>query len=78
MSKITDTITNPQFRQWLYTVLLFAVPLLIAYGIIDAVTAALWIALGGAVLGLGTATGAVAKQRASGVLPSKTTGDDSV
>lgn len=69
MSKISAVITNPRFRQWLYTLLLAAVPLLIGYGIIDVNQAALWLAAGGAVLGLGTATGAVAKQRSNGTLP---------
>lgn len=47
---------TPTVRQWLYGVLTVAVPLLIAYGVLDAERAALWVALGGAVLGLGTAT----------------------
>ena len=46
---------TPQVRTWVYGVLTCAVPLLIAYGILDEVTAALWLALAGAVLGLGTA-----------------------
>jgi uncharacterized transporter YbjL len=69
MSKIADTITNPQVRQWCYGILTVAVPLLIGYGILDAVQAALWLALGGAVLGTGTATLAVASQRKNGTLP---------
>jgi hypothetical protein len=43
-------------RAWLYRVLLAAVPLLILSGAIDASSAALWVALGASVLGLGTAT----------------------
>jgi hypothetical protein len=68
MSKIADTLANPRFRQWLYGVLLAAVPLLIIYGILDAEQAALWVGAGAAMLGLGTATGAVAKQRSNGTL----------
>lgn len=46
---------NPRVRTWLYGILTCVVPLLIAYGVLDEATAALWVALGGAVLGLGTA-----------------------
>lgn len=46
---------TPAVRRWLYLVLLTAVPLLIAYGAISDETAPLWIALGGAVLGMGVA-----------------------
>lgn len=80
MSKIADTITNPQVRQWLYGVMTVAVPILISIGVIDANQAALWLALGAAVLGTGTATVAVAAQRKSGVLPAPPPrgGNDSV
>lgn len=66
---------NPQVRQWLYVVLTAAVPLLIAYGIVDTVQAALWLALGAAVLGTGTAAVAVRRQRKDGTLstPAKAT-----
>ena len=47
---------NEQTRAWVYRILTAAVPLLIAYGTIDSSTASLWLALGGAVLGLGLAT----------------------
>ena len=50
-------------RQYLYNVLTVAVPVAIAYGIIDGVQAALWLALGGAVLGIGTAAAVLKKQR---------------
>lgn len=46
---------SPARRLWLYRTLLAALPLLIAYGAISADQAALWIALAGAILGLGTA-----------------------
>lgn len=46
---------TPKVRVWMYGVLTCAVPLLIAYGVLDEQTAALWVALGSAVLGLGTA-----------------------
>lgn len=42
-------------RSYAYSVLLAAVPILIVYGILDEATAALWVGLAGAVLGLGTA-----------------------
>lgn len=71
MSKVLAVLSNPQFRQWVYGLLLAAVPLLMGYGIIDANQAALWLSAAGSVLGLGTATITVAKQRASGVLPAK-------
>lgn len=78
MQSITSFLT-PQVRQWLYVVLTAAVPLLIAYGIVDAVQAALWLALAAAVLGTGTAAVAVRKQRKDGTLPApaKTTPPDS-
>lgn len=60
---------NPKVRQWLYIVVTAGVPLLIAYGIVDAVQAALWLALAAAVLGTGTAAVAVRSQRKDGTLP---------
>ena len=42
-------------RRWSYGVLTVAMPLLIAYGVLDHETAALWVAFGGAVLGHGVA-----------------------
>lgn len=46
---------TPRVRQWFYGVLTMAMPLLIGYGVLDNQQAALWVALAGAVLGLGTA-----------------------
>lgn len=43
-------------RAYLYPVVLAVVPLLVAYGLISAEVAPLWVALGTALLGLGTAT----------------------
>lgn len=60
---------TPRVRQWLYIVVTAGVPLLIAYGIVDAVQAALWLALAAAVLGSGTAAVAVRSQRKDGTLP---------
>jgi len=42
-------------RAWIYRVLTAAVPLTIAYGVTTEATAALWLALAQAVLGLGLA-----------------------
>lgn len=42
-------------RAWIYRVLVASVPLAIAYGAITEATAALWLALAQAVLGLGLA-----------------------
>lgn len=42
-------------RAYAYNVLLAAVPLLGAYGLLDKNTAALWVALGGSFLGHGLA-----------------------
>lgn len=42
-------------RAWIYRVLTAVVPILIAYGVIGEQVAPLWIALGGAVLGIGMA-----------------------
>jgi NAD(P)H-dependent flavin oxidoreductase YrpB (nitropropane dioxygenase family) len=67
-----DTLAKyltPQVRQWLYVILTATVPLLMAYGILDAEKAALWLGMGGAVLGTGTAAIAVATQRKNGTLP---------
>ena len=50
------TMPSEQIRAWVYRVLTAAVPLLIAHGAVDGRTASLWLALGGAVLGLGLAT----------------------
>lgn len=43
-------------RAWIYRILVAAIPILIAYGVLDAEDAALWVALAGALLGFGLAT----------------------
>lgn len=50
---------TPTRRQYVYVVLCALVPVLVFYGIVDSQTAALWTAVGAAVLGLGTAAGHV-------------------
>lgn len=42
---------SPRTRRYLYGVLTAAVPILVAYGVIDGQTAPLWLAAGAAVLG---------------------------
>lgn len=51
-----DTLTDQRTRAWLYRVLLAVAPLLAAYGIATGTQVALWVAVGGAVLGNGVAT----------------------
>lgn len=46
---------TPDVRRSLYAILTAAIPLLVVYGIIEAETAPLWIALGASVLGTTTA-----------------------
>lgn len=46
---------TPTRRQRLYVVLTALVPILVVYGVVDSQTAALWVALGAAVLGTSTA-----------------------
>lgn len=46
---------NEPTRAWIYRVLVAAVPVLIAYGVLDEATAAVWIGLAAAVLGVGLA-----------------------
>jgi hypothetical protein len=43
-------------RAWAYRVLVAAVPLLVGYGVLDENTAAAWLGVAAAVLGLGLAT----------------------
>lgn len=50
-----DQILTPAVRQWLYGIITAAVPILIAYGVVESADAALWVALAAAVLGTGTA-----------------------
>lgn len=46
---------TPARRRWLYLILTAAVPLLITYGVLTETTAPLWVSLGAAILGTGTA-----------------------
>lgn len=46
---------TPARRQYVYAVLAAVVPLLVWYGVVDAQTAALWVAAAAAVLGMGLA-----------------------
>ena len=43
-------LNNREVRKWLYGVSLAAIPLLVAYGIIEKDEAPLWIALAGSIL----------------------------
>lgn len=45
-----DHILNRETRKWAYGVLLTAVPLLVAYGVIEESAAPLWIAFAGAIV----------------------------
>ena len=49
-------LKDEQTRAWIYRVLTAAVPLAIAYGIVDGRTAALVLGLVGAILGTGLAS----------------------
>lgn len=46
---------TPQVRRWAYGIITAAVPLLVVYGIIEAATAPLWLALAASVLATTTA-----------------------
>ncbi len=46
---------NREVRKWIYGIALTVIPLLVAYGIVDESTAALWAALVGAVVAPGLA-----------------------
>lgn len=48
-------IPSPRARRWLYGVLLAAQPIAVSYDLMSGQQAALWVSLGGAVLGLGLA-----------------------
>jgi lysylphosphatidylglycerol synthetase-like protein (DUF2156 family) len=48
-------LENPDNRAWVYNVALAAVPVLVAYGLVSEVEAAVWLGLISAVLGLGLA-----------------------
>lgn len=45
-------ITRPQTRKWLYKVLLAVIGLAVGYGILEGDTAALWVTLVAAAIGL--------------------------
>lgn len=62
MNKLGAVFT-PAVRQWIYNVSLVGMPLLVVYGIVDDKTAALWVALGAAILGHGTAAVTLKVQR---------------
>lgn len=49
------TWLTPGVRRWAYAVITAAVPLLVAYGIVEDMTAPLWLALAASILGTGTA-----------------------
>jgi len=46
---------TPAVRKWAYGIITAAVPLLVVYGIIEAATAPLWLALAASILGTATA-----------------------
>lgn len=50
-----EWLANPDNRAWIYNVALGLVPLLVAYGLVSEVEAAVWLGLISAVLGLGLA-----------------------
>lgn len=57
------TMPSERTRAYVYAILVAAVPLAIAYGILTAEQAALWLGLAGAVLGLGLATANTSTKR---------------
>lgn len=52
---VLDKYLTPKVRRYLYAIVTALVPILIAYGVVDETTSALWVALSAAVLGTGTA-----------------------
>lgn len=52
---IINPVFKPETRKWVYGVATAAVPLLVAYGVIEDATAPLWIALAAQVFATGTA-----------------------
>lgn len=52
--RLLDWLT-PDVRRWAYAVITALVPILVAYGVLENVTAPLWLALAASVLGTGTA-----------------------
>ena len=66
-----DRLTTPASRQWLYGIVVAALPVLVVLGLVNSEDVALWLALAGAVLGIGatgTAFAAITKQRKDGTL----------
>ena len=57
---------TPRVRRWIYGIAIAVLPLLIAYGLIDDSTAALWAAVIGAVLVPGLALGHVTDDHTTG------------
>jgi hypothetical protein len=55
MPLLPDTLTDQRIRAYLYRVLVAAAPLLVLYGVATDSEVALWLAVGGAVLGNGVA-----------------------
>lgn len=67
-----STILTPKVRQYIYGIVVAAIPLLLIAGLIAPEQAALWLNLGAAVLGLGTTTtaaAAITSQRKNNILP---------
>lgn len=52
---------TPEVRRWLYGIATALVPILVVYGVIEASTAPMWVALVASVLGTGTALAHVPK-----------------
>ena len=52
---------TPDVRRWLYGIATALVPILVVYGVIEASTAPMWVALVASVLGTGTALAHVPK-----------------
>ncbi len=48
-------LQTPENRAWIYNVCLAIVPVLVAYGVVSEVEAAVWLGLISAILGLGLA-----------------------
>lgn len=55
-----DKVFPEWVRAWLYTIGMAAVPLMVAYGLLDEGTSGLWVGVLGAVLGFGSSALAAA------------------
>ena len=67
---MTLNLTAAQ-RQHIYVISTVAAPLLVVYGIVDPSTVSMWVALAGAILGVGgtgLAATTIRRQRADGTL----------